>query len=66
MQNADDDEQDVWATFHDEDIAKLCKPVIEELFNKHHKDDYDEFMSGEPRFLFKEVDDNDTMMNLPI
>ena len=59
MQNADDDEQDVWATFHDEDIAKLCKPVIEEFFNKHHKDEYDEFMSGEPRFLFKEVDDND-------
>ena len=67
MDDADDDEQDVWATFHDEDIAKLCKPVIEDFFNKHHKDQYDEFMSGEPTFLFRVViedDDDNSPANL--
>jgi len=58
MREADDDEQDVWATFHDEDIAKLCKPVIADFFNKHHKDQYDEFISGEPTFLFRDVSDD--------
>jgi len=67
MDDADDDEQDVWATFYDEDIAKLCKPVIEDFFNKHHKDQYDEFMSGEPTFLFRVViedDDDNSPANL--
>jgi hypothetical protein len=54
MHNKDEDERDVWAVFHDKDVAELCKPVIEQFFNKHHKDNYDEFTSGEPTFLFEE------------
>ena len=53
MHNKLDDERDVWAIFHDKKIAELCRPVMADFFDKHHKDNYDEFTSGEPTFVFE-------------
>ena len=54
MHDKPEDDKDVWAVFHDKEVADLCQPILKEHFKKHYENQYDEYTTGEPTFLFEQ------------